>query len=295
MSRTSLCVAILVTAGAMAAAGAVVAQETEELQQAQSELERAREDLEAAAREVARLSAQVAGPVVGDVLRHFGMMGRRAMLGITIDDAEEGVAVEGVTPGGPADESGIETGDVIIAMDGAELTGSEGGSASEVLIAQMGNVDPGDSVVLTVRRGDGEQDIEVETRAFEPRGRDFTIPGRPGRRFEGEHVPMPPGFGFMRRMGRWGDMELAELTPELGSYFGSETGILVVRAPTDETLQLQDGDVILEIAGRTPMGTAHAMRILGSFEPGETLELTIMREQRRRTLEIEIPRRAQPG
>ena len=67
-------------------------------------------------------------------------------------------------------------------------------------------------------------------------------------------------------------------------------GLLVVRAPDDEALEaLMDGDVILEIGGRTPNGAAHALRILASFEPGETLQLTIMRDQRRETLEIDFP------
>ena len=31
------------------------------------------------------------------------------------------------------------------------------------------------------------------------------------------------------------------------------------------------------------------MRILRSFEPGETLRMTIMRHQRRETLEVQLP------
>ena len=78
------------------------------------------------------------------------------------------------------------------------------------------------------------------------------------------------------------------MTPELGRYFGTDEGLLLVRAPEDESLGLIDGDVILEIGGRKPSSPEHAMRILGSFEPGEELELTIMRQQRRRNLSIEI-------
>lgn len=99
---------------------------------------------------------------------------------------------------------------------------------------------------------------------------------------------MPQPFNFSRPLGRWADMELVELTPALGAYFGTNEGILIVRAPSDDELELEDGDVILEIDGRAPMGTEHAMRILGSFEPGETLELVIMRSQRRETLELEL-------
>ena len=295
--RRTLVIAVATVAGLAATVGNVGAQtpeEGEQLEQARLELSEAREALELAAREVARLSAQVAEPVVGEVYRQFRMTGRRAMLGISISDDEDGVRVDGVTPGGPAAESGVETGDVIVAMDGATLTGD---SPSELLIAQMGNVEPGDAVTLTVVRGGDEEEIEVITEAFSPQvfgapgTRDYTFGGvvPSGRDFAA------PVIDFMRRAGRWGDMELVELTPELGSYFGTETGILVVRAPSDEALQLRDGDVILEIGGRTPNSTEHAMRILGSFEPGETLELAIMRDQRRQILEIELPQSAQSG
>ena len=293
MGRTPV-FTVLAVVGLSIAAGSVQAQapEESELEQARLELREAREALEAAAREVARLSSEVAGPVVGDVMRQFRMTGRRAMLGISISDSTEGVRVDGVTPEGPAAESGIETGDVIIAMDGASLTGE---SPSELLIAQMGNVEPGDTVTLTVVRDGEEQDVDVVARGLTPLifghagpgGGNYTMRSAPGQF-------ALPTFDVLRRFGRWRDMELVELTPELGSYFGTDTGILIVRAPTD-VAELQDGDVILEIGTRTPNSTEHAMRILGSFEPGETLELTIMRDQRRETLEIELPQGAQPG
>lgn len=40
------------------------------------------------------------------------------------------------------------------------------------------------------------------------------------------------------------DMELVTLTPRLGSYFGTDQGVLVVRAPAGGALKLEDGDVI---------------------------------------------------
>ena len=50
-----------------------------------------------------------------------------------------------------------------------------------------------------------------------------------------------------------------------------------------------DGDVILDIGGREPNSPEHALRILASFESGESLELAIMRNQDRQTLEVEFP------
>ena len=286
MTRSALLalIAAMGLAAASAPLGAQDSQEGEELQDARSELQEARQALEEAAREVARLSAQAAGPVVS----RLRIISRPAVLGISISDAEEGVQVDGVTPGGPADDSGLATGDIIVAMDGAELGGD---SPAQLLVGQMENVSPGDTVLLTIVRDGDEEEIEIiagSSRAFfdrddETGDRRFGL----GELFERRGDIGDRLLSFRRR---WGDMELVELTPELGAYFGTETGILVVRAPSDDALAaLMDGDVILDMGGREPNSTEHALRILASFESGESLELTIMREQRRETLEVEFP------
>ena len=87
-------------------------------------------------------------------------------------------------------------------------------------------------------------------------------------------------------------MELVDLTPDLGKYFGTDEGVLVVRAPKDEALQLKDGDVILNIDNREPESPEHALRILRSYSQGETLEIQVMRQKRRRTLDITVPDRS---
>jgi S1-C subfamily serine protease len=88
---------------------------------------------------------------------------------------------------------------------------------------------------------------------------------------------------------RWGDMELVTLSPGLGEYFKVDEGVLVVRAPSDTTLGLQDGDVILDIAGRTPQNPAHVARILRSYAPGERLVMTVVRSGERLQLEADVP------
>ena len=79
------------------------------------------------------------------------------------------------------------------------------------------------------------------------------------------------------------------LTPELGEYFGTEEGLLVIRKPRDASLKLQEGDVILAIGGRSPTSPEHAMRILRSYEPGEQLDMQIIRKGRRETLAVALP------
>jgi hypothetical protein len=62
-----------------------------------------------------------------------------------------------------------------------------------------------------------------------------------------------------------------------------------VSAPKLKTLELPDGDVIKTIDGREPTDVRHAMRILNSYESGESLKLGIMRDKKKRTLEVEVP------
>ena len=253
-----------------------------ELDRARRELEAARRDLEAAAREVARLSAQAAGPVVTALRRQWMGAGQRTMLGVAIEDAPEGAHVTAVSPGGPAAEAGIRIGDVLVSIDGEPLAGV-GGSPSRTLTDRLSQVEPGTAVDLGLARNGSELDVSVATREREA-GR-FLFRERPRLRFESQ----PFADFFFGTSVPWESMELVSLSPELGAYFGTDAGLLVVRAPDDETLPLQDGDVILDISGREPSSPEHAMRILASFEPGETLRLTIMRRQQRETLEVRLP------
>jgi hypothetical protein len=102
-------------------------------------------------------------------------------------------------------------------------------------------------------------------------------------------LPRMPNFVFMRGEGVFGSAELVPMTPKLGQYFGTETGLLVVRAPDDSRLKLEDGDVIVDIDGRTPSSPSHALRILSSYQSGEKLKLNVLRAKKRMSFEITVP------
>ncbi len=274
--------AIVLLAG-LAVVGPALAQEDER----DARLEEARDRLEEAAREIAKLSGQIAADFTREI--HIGH--RRAMLGINIgpSDGEEGVEVQGVTPGGPADEAGIRAGDVLLSFNGEPL-GTSGQPATRGLLRLMEEVESGDTVTLGYRR-DGRENSAVVTVTDLQHGGVLAF-GLDGEELELDFVVPEFDFGAMLRdpfYSSWGRMELVELTPGLGRYFGTDEGVLVVRAPDDATLQLHDGDVIVAIDGRRPSGPKHALRILRSYEGGETVTLEIMREQRPVTLKIEIP------
>jgi C-terminal processing protease CtpA/Prc len=226
-----------------------------------------------AAHEVAELSRHNL-PRVAAVERIM-RTGNRPVLGITIgsgekEDPVEGVTILGVSPGGAADEAGLRAGDVITSINDESLTADNERAANEKLLDFMKGVEEQDKLSVEYLRNGSTRTVEVSPRpvhgvfAFNFDGSDFTVP-------------------------IFGDMEMVKLTERLGSYFGTDEGILIVRAPENEELKLQDGDVIQSIDGRKPKSVNHAMRILASYQSGETVEVEIMRDKRRQTISIDIP------
>ena len=80
-------------------------------------------------------------------------------------------------------------------------------------------------------------------------------------------------------------VEFEDLNPELGEYFGTEEGVLVMSAEAENSLQLRAGDVVQAVDGREVEGTSHLRRILLSYEPTETFSLRIVRRGESMTLE----------
>ena len=246
----------------------------------QKALAEAQRKLEEAAREVAELSMELHGPGFKEVRRIKIDGPGRAMLGINIGSAEpgtDGVRVVSVSPGGPAADAGVQAGDLVVAMDGKRV-----GSGRE-LVDNMREVKPGQKVALELRRDGKSVKLPVQARASEDMM--FISEMDP----EGEamhHMGGMPHF----LLGPWGDAELVELTPALGRYFGTDKGLLVVKAPKAAGADIEEGDVIQSIGGREPQNAGHALRILGSYQPGETVELVLLRQKKSRTVKITIPR-----
>jgi len=206
-----------------------------------------------------------------------------------------GAKLEAVTPGGPAAKAGLKVGDIITKFNGTSLAGAqaededESGPAAK-LVELARKLEPGDTVQVEYRRGG---DAKKAALVAEDLGGSF--------RMEMPDVPMPtfhvapgmPGMqGFEFSFGSpWGDLELVNLNPDLGEYFGTKEGVLVVKAPGDSSLPVRSGDVILSIAGRKPTSHSHAMRILHSYEAGETVSLDIVRKQKRMTVTWKVPTR----
>lgn len=294
--RDLMCVAML---GSLSTGPALAQTAAPEKNPAEVEakLDAARARLEAAAREVAELSGELTGPVMQD----FMIMrpgANRAQLGINIGDGAEatqdGVHVQSVTPGGPASDAGIKAGDVIVSVDGKNLLRSDQ-RPSAALVEHMRTRKPGDKVKVEYLRDGKKQSAEITTESFNG----VHYAGTPGRPLMGMHpMPLHEGGPFTMAFRGFGgaeflDMELVTLTPKLGRYFGTDKGVLVVRAPASGDLKLEEGDVIVDIDGRKPQNGGHALRILRSYQPGEKVNLNVLRDRKSVKLAVTVPERGE--
>ena len=229
-----------------------------------------------------------------------------------------GAYIQDVTPDGPAAKAGIKSGDIITSFNGVSLAGlkaddDESGPATK-LRELAGKLEPGDTVRVEYRRGtetrkatlvaeelkgvsirripapgDGppmwstvpDRDFMV----YAPRARMHTAPV-PGReRGLGFFSEDSDGPGLLHWVGEGAmGLRLATVNTGLGEYFNTKAGALVLEVPSDSTIQLKPGDVILAIDGRSVTSEGQAHRILRSYADGETAKVEVMRQKKKTTV-----------
>jgi S1-C subfamily serine protease len=235
---------------------------------------------------------------------------RRARLGVMVDlQASEndsiGATIESVTPGGPAAKAGIKSGDIITRLDGKSLVARDGKKAGEDeslpglrLVDIASQLKPDQTVSVEFRRDGTRHTTSLVTgnepfMAFEfPPGATLGRIELPKMNLEqlpemrGGRIEFGPGAGAFAYSfgGPLMDLELAPLNSDLGQYFGTSEGVLVIDVPKESSLGLKGGDVILSVDGRKATGPSSLLRILRSYDPGDSFKLEIMRNKSRMTV-----------
>ena len=260
-------------------------------------LRRAEERMAEAAREIAEISKERL-PHVARIKERFAMADK-PRLGVTIETMDkpgpvEGVKILGITPGSAAADAGLRPGDVLTSVNDEALSADSCGEANSRLLDFLKGVEEGDVLVVEYLRDGKVGSVEVEPRVvnswaftWSGDGDELRIPRPPVAPEVVEQFKME--FAYPWHRAGLGDMELVELNEGLGRYFGTDKGLLVVKAPKSDAFDIRDGDVIQSIDGREPKDARHAMRILGSYSSGENMKLGIMRDKRKVTVDVEIP------
>jgi S1-C subfamily serine protease len=277
----------------------------------EASLDEAREQLDEAAARLGELHGQLYK------METLGSHGKKPMLGVLLGDRSEsgGLEVVGVTPGGGAEEAGMETGDDLISVNDVDLTTAD--SAMNALREAMQEVAPGDSVPVGYQRDGSVQIANVTTKA-----RGFFIMGMTGApdvdfEIEGlealealtegladidfsssmdwtdelverlemlEEVSPHVRHGIQQAVKVHSGLRLEEVTSDLAQYFGVDQGVLVLAVP-DDLQQLKGGDVILAVAGEEVARVRDAYQALHRSE--EVVSVEILRQGVRETVDVD--------
>lgn len=278
------------------------------------QLDEAREDLDRARERVAELSKQL-GEERRVEIRTFDR--KRPMLGFVLGVNDgKGVRLDAVTPDGPADRAGLRSGDVITGIDGRPLTGVHAAERIGEAQRRLGGLKDGQNVVLDYERDGAPAQVTVTAEPLAP----FAFLGDLGamhgfdigrlnididvekiqddiERSMGDiekriHIIGPMLEETIRfDAWRWQGLRLAPLDADLGRYFGTQQGVLVLKAEGEALGELRSGDVIQSIGGKEMNDPKDAMRTLADADPGERIDLVVLRDKRHTGIVLTAPER----
>ena len=256
---------------------------------AQRELDRMRVQMRQLSRKMADLSVKLGD--VGPRTYAFRYLGDpdRGMIGVVLAPQRDGLHVDAVTPGGPADKAGVRDGDVLVAIDGKTLPGEDAGDA-------LHDLKVGQSVKLMIRRDGKSREIALKAERREPFdfadafGKRNLLPPDFDRRMQmrvmhGAH----DGMRELRLLTPWWGLNLAALNPDLGGYFGTDRGVLVLSADADAFRGLKSGDVVQGVSGHSVTRPEDALRLLRDAPAGSEVKVQVLRQRKAVTLSLKAP------
>ena len=232
-------------------------------------------------------------------------------LGVRIQDVDEalaaaldleeaeGVLISEVIEDSPAEEAGLQRGDLVLTINGRHA------SDTEYFTRRVRRIDAGETATLEIIRKGNPMTISVAL-AEAPENEWFGTTAPRRIRVHGGHHDAPSVwttegddvtiFGQGARLETLhGSAHLGvnvhSLDEDLGRYFGADEGVLVLGVNEEtaaEEAGLQTGDVILSIDGDTVDSTIELHEVLADFEPGDEVDIAFMRDQREQTVTVEL-------
>jgi membrane-associated protease RseP (regulator of RpoE activity) len=214
--------------------------------------------------------------------------GSNAFLGVLIQDQNGQVVVNQVMPSSPAETAGLQDGDIILSLDGTDVT------STDQLIQMVADHQPDEDVTLSIQRGDQTQDITV-TLGDRNKNQVITGPapdGMPG--FNGQ-TPSFPGNGnqFASPEGLQLGVTYRTLTPDVATQqnLTVEDGALITQVVANSAADdagLKEGDVITAVDGDKVDQERTLTDRLFAYEAGDVVTLTVIRDSKEMSVDATI-------
>jgi C-terminal processing protease CtpA/Prc len=194
---------------------------------------------------------------------------------------EQGVIINEIVSGSPADEAGMEDGDVIILFNGEKLFDHDD------LLEMLEDSSPGSEVKIAVMR-DGDQKeflVTLEKARKHEFKRQFWVDGDDDHAY----VLHNAHLGNKVYMG----VKLSGLSKQLGDFFGvaKGRGALVTEVIEDspaETSGIKAGDVITAVDGEKVIDAGDVSEVIEDGEVGDKVEVTIIRDKKEQAIEVTL-------
>ena len=183
-------------------------------------------------------------------------------------DRPKGAIIAEITEDGPADEAGLEAGDIVLEFDGREV------ESSSALPPMVGQVKPGKTVEVEIMRGGERKTVEVTLGQLPDDGAPMAVPsGDPGSSEDAEIL----------------GMRLEELSEEARKQRNLDKGGVWVKEVTGDPARsagIQKGDVIQMFAGQKIETLDDFKEAAEDLEGGQPQPILVQRQQGSRWLAL---------
>ncbi len=181
-----------------------------------------------------------------------------------------GVEVKKVIPESPAEEAGIEKGDIILKVNDRPVYSPK----RLRWIVEHSPVD--EEIPLLIFRDHRTKELTVRLQEV-----------------NADWGPYFRRFPFPDRQHSYLGVKLQPLTPELRKYFGvkEDLGVLVASVKKNspaEDAGIRAGDVIIRMDRRRIRSIRDVHRVLAFFEPGEEIEIRIIRDGKEKSVKVKL-------
>lgn len=259
------------------------------------QLDQLRERMDMLARRLADLSRKAGEPAPQAFAYRFLADPDAGMLGLVLTPHKDSLEVAAVTPGSPAEDAGIVTGDRIVSVDGNKV--STDGVAN---IGGLDEVKAGQIYKLGVEHQGSIKilGIKAERRTM-PAWSSLLNENHVWHSKELSHIDIQrivrqandgarQARIALHSFAPWWGLNLVSLNKDLGSYFGTDKGALLLSSDGDSLPGLKAGDVITKIGATRIDRPEDAMRALRE-NAGDKIRASIVRHGKHMQVAVQLP------